>query len=470
MGSIEAKERLELQDEGRILGSITMHHFLRTYPRLCGMTATARSSAVELDDFYGLRVVVVPPHRTCVRVDHRDVVFTHRDAKQRGLIDEIGRVHATGRPVLVGTASVAESEDLAAELEASGVSCRVLNAKNDEHEASVIADAGAFGAVTISTNMAGRGTDIRLGGENETDRDRVVALGGLYVIGTNRHESLRIDRQLRGRAGRQGDPGSSRFFVSLEDPLIKRYGIERLISARTLPERHEGPVDSPVLAAEIARAQRIIEGEAFDVRRRLWEFSAVVESQRLAVQARRQRVLFGDERPTLLESRCHRRWTELAAVCGRDRLEHIERRLALLVIDRCWSDHLAELERIRDGIHVVSYVGKDAAAEFCREAGEVFAGFRQAVDDEIVDLFTELEVGPEGVDWQHQGLTGPSSTWTYQVTDVPFGGNTMRGLANRAGAASIGAAFAAPLLFVWGFVLHWKRRRLKRDLEARDGS
>jgi preprotein translocase subunit SecA len=257
--------------------------------------------------------------------------------------------------------------------------------------------------------------------------------------------------------------------VSLEDPLIKRYGVERLISARSLPERQEGPVDSPVIGVEIDRVQRIIEGEALDVRRRLWEFSAVEESQRQAVQSRRQRVLFGDERCAMLESRCRERWIGLAEICGRDRLESVERRLTLLVIDRCWSDHLAELARIRHGIHVVSFVGKDAAAEFCREAGEIFAGFWRAVDDEIVALFTELEVGPAGVDWENQGLTGPSSTWTYQVTDAPFGGSSMRQLANRAAFAGLGAIAAGPILFLWGLVLNRTRRRLKRDLEARDG-
>ena len=466
--AIEAKERLALQDEGRILGSITMHHVLRTYPNLCGMTATATSSADELGDFYDLRVVVVPSHRSCVRTDHDDVIFTHREAKRHALVAEITRVHGTGRPILVGTASVAESEELAGELDASGVPCRVLNAKNDELEAGIIAEAGALGAVTISTNMAGRGTDIRLGGANESGRDRVVALGGLYVIGTNRHESLRIDRQLRGRAGRQGDPGSSRFFVSLEDPLINRYGVERLISARALPGKQSAPVDSKVLAYEIARAQRIIEGETFDTRRRLWELSAVVEAQRQMLQGWRQEVLLGETQPGLLEEKCSERWSELAEPVGRELLEEIEKRLTLIVTDRCWSDHLADLRRIRDGIHVVGFVGKDPAAEFCREAGAAFVDLQDTIEDEIAAVFAGLEVTSDGLDWENQGLVGPSSTWTYQVSDAPFGGNTMRQLASRTGFAAIGAIAAAPVLFLWGLVLHWKRRKLRADLERRD--
>jgi preprotein translocase subunit SecA len=220
--AVEAKENVRRGSEGRILGSITLQHFFRLYPALCGMTATARTSAAELKEFYGLGVVVVPPHRPCGRRDLPDAVFTHKGAKRAALVREIAGVHALERPVLVGTASVRESEELAAALAEAGVPCEVLNAKNDELEATVVARAGAPGAVTISTNMAGRGTDIKLGGAAEEEREKVAALGGLYVIGTNRHESLRIDNQLRGRAGRQGDPGASRFFISLEDAIFER--------------------------------------------------------------------------------------------------------------------------------------------------------------------------------------------------------------------------------------------------------
>ena len=222
--ALEAKEGIERQPDGRILGSITLQHFLRGYPRLCGMTGTAQTAALELRQLYGLEVVVIPTHRPMIRVDQPDLVFTHREAKEKAVVDEIRRVHASDRPVLVGTLTVEESERLAARLRSAGVACQILNAKHDEMEARVVAGAGAVGAVTISTNMAGRGTDIRLGGEDEADHERVAALGGLYVIGTNRHESARVDLQLRGRAGRQGDPGESRFFVSLEDDLLVRYG------------------------------------------------------------------------------------------------------------------------------------------------------------------------------------------------------------------------------------------------------
>jgi preprotein translocase subunit SecA len=239
--ALEAKEGLPRRPDGRILGSITLQHFLGTYPRLCGMTGTAQDAARELEEFYGLRVVVVPPHRPVARVDHPDVVFTHKEAKEKALVEEIGRTHAAERPVLVGTLTIEESERLASRLQSAGVPCDVLNARNDAREAEIVAPAGALGAVTISTNMAGRGTDIRLGGPDGADRERVDELGGLYVIGTSRHESHRVDLQLRGRAGRQGDAGESRFFVSLEDDLLVRYGVRRLLPERLVPKRRTTP-------------------------------------------------------------------------------------------------------------------------------------------------------------------------------------------------------------------------------------
>jgi preprotein translocase subunit SecA len=467
--AIEAKERLDLQDEGMILGSITMQHFLQTYPRLCGMTATASPAAKELETFYELGVVVIPTHCPCIRADHGDRIYTDRGSKRRALVSEIGSVHATGRPILVGTASVAESEELAAELRETGVHCRVLNAKNDELEADVIASAGALGAVTISTNMAGRGTDIRLGGADESKRDEVVALGGLYVIGTNRHESLRVDRQLRGRAGRQGDPGSSRFFISLEDPLIERYGVKNLITVKYLPESSEGPVDNAVLRREIARSQRIIEGENFDVRRRLWQFSQPIEWQRNQLQKWRQEILLDGNRLDVLADRCPDKYEKALSDLGGEKLAEIEKRLALLIIDRCWSDHLATVNRIRDGIHVVKFAGKDSVGEFFRETGQAFQGLRESIDREIVETFTRIEITPDGVDWEKEGLQGPSATWTYLVSDDPFGANAMLGIANRTGIAAIAVLFHMPLMLAWGLYLHWKRRKKKAELAERDG-
>ncbi len=281
------------QPEGKILGSITVQHFLRKYPRLCGMTATARPAATGAGPASTTSTVApIPPHRPCIRVDHPDVIYASTEAKRRALLEEIARTHATGRPILVGTVSVEESEGLAADLRQAGIACRVLNARNDAEEAEIVAEAGALGAVTISTNMAGRGTDIRLGGAGELQREAVMALDGLYIFGTNRHESRRIDDQLRGRAGRQGDPGSSRFILSLEDSLLQRCGIERLLPPKLLQglraagESGEADraVDHPAVRREVARVQRIVEGQHGDLRARLLTYWQLLEHQRCELQ------------------------------------------------------------------------------------------------------------------------------------------------------------------------------------------
>jgi preprotein translocase subunit SecA len=296
--ALEAKEGVRRRGDGRILASITLQRFLHRYSRLCGMTGTAAGAAEELRQTYGRDVLVIPSHRPLARIDRDDVVFTHREAKEHAVVDEVRHAHGRGRPVLVGTASVTESERLAARLADARIPCRVLNAKHDADEAVIVAGAGALGAVTIATNMAGRGTDIRLGGQWEADRERVVALGGLYVIGTSRHESRRVDLQLRGRAGRQGDPGESRFFVSLDDDLLVRYGVRGLIPARLLPRRTDIAIEHPVVAREIARTQRIVDGQQFEIRRTLARYAAIVEDQHALMAERRQALLRENDVPS----------------------------------------------------------------------------------------------------------------------------------------------------------------------------
>ncbi|MCB0593751.1 MAG: hypothetical protein KDD28_06645, partial [Phaeodactylibacter sp.] len=236
--AVEAKEGLEIQSEGHILNAISLQHLIIRYPKRAGMTATAQTAANEFMNSYGLGVVVIPPNKPCRRVGHPDEVFTTQAAKIQAIVEEIQRAHRTGQPILLGTRTVRESENLASIIRKSGIPCQMLNAKNDELEADIIARAGMPGAITISTNMAGRGTDIVLGGPDGQDREPVIRAGGLYVIGTNRHESLRVDRQLRGRAGRQGDIGHSRFFISLEDELMVKYRLKEILPRRfrNLPE------------------------------------------------------------------------------------------------------------------------------------------------------------------------------------------------------------------------------------------
>jgi preprotein translocase subunit SecA len=404
-------------------------------------------------------VVVIPPNKPCIRTDQPDVLYTHREARNRAVVEEVSRVHASGRPILVGTVSVTESEHLATELTRSGVSCQVLNAKNDEQEAAIIADAGAVGAVTISTNMAGRGTDIRLGGRDEGESARVVSLGGLYVIGTNRHDSVRIDDQLRGRAGRQGDPGSSRFFVSLEDDLLQRYGVDTLIPAPLMPRRSDMPVDSSVLRREVNRIQRIVEGENLDIRRRLYSYSAIIEQQRRLIAEWRQAVLEDGTVPSLLAERCAPRWTRLGLEVGDRVLREVERHLTLIMIDRCWSDYLTEMQAVRDEIHLVALDGRTPLVEFYRAGIAAFERLETHIDHEVVATFESLEVTADGVDWEQVGLRGPSATWTYLVNDNVFAGNVLRTMANRASIGLWGTLLLWPVLFAWGLYLHWRRWR-----------
>jgi preprotein translocase subunit SecA len=427
--AIEAKEGVELQPEGIILGSITFQHFLNLYPKIAGMTATAKTSEEELQMFYGLKVVEIPPNRPCIRIDLEDVVFTHKEAKRKALIHEIQQVHGAGRPILVGTASVEESEQLAQALQQKGIRCQVLNAKNDEVEAAIVAEAGVLRAVTISTNMAGRGTDIRLGGKNQETRDQVVALGGLYVIGTNRHESRRIDHQLRGRAGRQGDSGSSRFFISLEDDLMVRYRVTELVPPKHLPQKQEEPIRSPVVAREIARAQRIIEGENFEIRKTLKNYSYLIEEQRkIMFQIRDEAMLSTKENPlTLLADYASERYHQLLPHVGKETLTEVERNITLFYIDQCWTEHLAYIAHVREGIHLWAWGGKVPYFEFQKIAIRAFDDLLQQHREKVIETFNRAAITKEGIDMAREGLTGPSSTWTYLINDIPFN-NPLKGI------------------------------------------
>jgi preprotein translocase subunit SecA len=366
--AIEAKEGVALKRQGRVLGSITVQNLIAMYARVCGMTGTAASQAEEFEEIYNLKVEVIPTHRPMIRVDHPDLVFTKRAAKEKALLDEIQRIHDTGQPVLVGTASVEESERLSRELTQRAISHHVLNAKNDEQEAAIVAHAGECGAVTISTNMAGRGTDIRLG-------SGVAERGGLYVIGTNRHESRRIDNQLRGRSGRQGDPGASRFFVSREDPLMVKYGIGDL--------RLDHDPES---------VQRIAEGENLGTRRFLHKYENILEAQRLHIQERRQNYLDG------------------TTPCDSE----LERVVALTTIDDLWSDYLAANKEIRDGIQWASLGLADPFREYLLAVDAAFKELLALIDSEIPKRLADAEAN--GLDPTQRG-----ATWTYLTTDQPFG-------------------------------------------------
>jgi preprotein translocase subunit SecA len=364
--AIEAKEGVAAKAQGKILGSMTVQNLIALYPQVCGMTGTAATQTEEFRNFYGLDVEVIATNRPVIRVDLPDKVFKTKREKEQEALAEILRIHQSGRPVLIGTASVEESERLSGSM--GGIPHQVLNARNEEEEAGIIARAGDPGAVTISTNMAGRGVDIRLG-------PGVAELGGLHVMGMNRNESRRIDNQLRGRAGRQGDPGSSQFFVSLQDDLLVKYGVDQL--------------SSPDAAATI---QRRIEDQNLQIRQFLRKYESVVEGQRQAVQQRRQDILTGD------------------IACASE----LERLVSLATIDDLWSEHLAGVSGLREATQWTSWANHDPLHEYLKDIDDMFQAMQAAVAEEIPKRLAEAE--GSGLDPAQRG-----ATWTYLTTDRPFG-------------------------------------------------
>jgi preprotein translocase subunit SecA len=356
-----------------------MENLIALYPQVCGMTGTAATQAKEFRTIYGLEVETIPTNRPEIRIDHADVVFRTKQEKEHAVIQEIRKVHQTRRPIQVGTVSVEESERLSANLR--DIPHQVLNARNEEKEAGIVAHAGELQALTISTNKAGRGTDIPLGkGAGE--------LGGLYVIGTNRHESRRIDDQLRGRAGRQGDPGGSRFFISLEDDMLVKYGI-----------------DNPRLHYDAESIQRLVEGQNLDNRQFLHKHESVIEGQRQAIQERRQAILTG------------------AIPCSSE----LERLVSLNTIDDLWSDHLAAVKELQEGTQWVSWGGREPLFEYLKAVHELFENLQTRVTEEI--SIRLAEAGTSRFDPSQRG-----ATWTYLTTDQPFGSLSerfMRGLKRK---------------------------------------
>ncbi len=373
--AVEVKENVATKHQGMVLGSITLQHLIALYPKICGMTGTAVTQAVEFEKIYGMQVEAIPTNKPVIRIDHPDAVFETKIAKEQAVLDDIRRTHKLGQPVLAGTGSVEESERLSSML--SDVPHRVLNARNDEIEAGIIAQAGTRGAVTISTNMAGRGTDIRLG-------KGAVALGGLYVIGTQKHESRRIDNQLRGRSGRQGDPGCSRFFVSLEDELLVKY--------RDL---------NPRLGNDLDTIQRLVEGQNLDQRLFLQRYELPVEGQRHRIHSFRQAVLEGKTN------------------CSSD----LERLVTLRTIDSLWSDYLARLAEFRSGLPWLSWglVGlpmlsldrRDAQYEYAQKIHQEFRELEAELPVQIARRLAETQAA--GTDPGDRG-----AVWTYLTTDLAF--------------------------------------------------
>ncbi|MFO7245921.1 MAG: preprotein translocase subunit SecA [Bacillota bacterium] len=502
--AIEAKEGVRIERETQTLASITFQNLFRMYEKLAGMTGTAETEAEEFRKIYGLDVIVVPTHRPMIREDHPDVVFTTEAGKFRAVVEEIEECHRRGQPVLVGTISIEKSEHLSRMLKQRGIPHQVLNAKYHEQEAMIIAQAGRKGAVTIATNMAGRGTDIMLGGnpaymareelvrrgyppelvaaaaeqiptddpqvlearalyrelleqyreQTEREREEVVRLGGLHIIGTERHESRRIDNQLRGRAGRQGDPGSSRFYVSLEDDLMRLFGSDNIRGIlERLGVREDEPIESPMVTRAIENAQRKVESRNFTMRKHVLEYDDVLNQQRQVIYAQRRRVLEGEDlrehildmidkvvddllaryasrdadpedwnlaglveyleanffAPGTVDSASldvmdHKGLRErvrrlfLDAYEAKERqigaatMRELERVLLLRTVDSKWTEHLAAVDDLREGIGLRAYGQRNPLLEYKFEAFEMFQDMISRIQEEVVRLLFKVQV------------------------------------------------------------------------------
>jgi preprotein translocase subunit SecA len=422
--AVEAKEGIETTETGEVLDTITVQALINRYTTVCGMTGTALAAGEQLRQFYGLGVSPIPPNTPNIREDESDRVYITAAAKNDAIVEHIADVHETGQPVLVGTRDVAESEELHERLVRRGVAAVVLNAKNDAEEAQVIAEAGKHGIVTVSTQMAGRGTDIRLGGSDEADHDRVAELGGLHVVGTGRHHTERLDNQLRGRSGRQGDPGSSVFFSSWEDDVVAAN-----LDRNKLPEQtdEDGKIVSLKTTAFLDHAQRVAEGRLLDVHANTWRYNQLIAQQRAIIVERRNTLLRTVTAREELAELAPKRYEELAETEGisEERLETICRQIMLYHLDRGWADHLAYLADIRESIHLRALGRQNPLDEFHRMAVDAFASLAADAIEAAQQTFETANVLEEEPGLDLSKLARPTSTWTYMVNDNPLSDDTL---------------------------------------------
>ncbi|SEB07224.1 accessory Sec system translocase SecA2 [Leifsonia sp. 21MFCrub1.1] len=420
--AVEAKEDLESSTVSEILDSITIQALVGRYRTVCGMSGTALPVAEQLADRYGVRTGEVGPHRPVIREDLPDRAHPDAPSQLRAALEYIVAEHRSGRPLLVGTGSVAESEQVAEELERCGLDAVVLNAKNDADEAAIIARAGEHGRITISTQMAGRGTDIRLGGADGSDAERVIAAGGLCVIGIGRYDSRRLDDQLRGRAGRQGDPGTSVFFTSLDDDLVRRHlpGF-----SPSLRKAYGSPFTTDMATELVDHAQRLAEGLQHRSHRNTLAFSEVPTEQRHAVLRLRTEVLSAERDDLLLNGEARTAVDALLGRFDRHRIHAAVREISLHHLDQYWIEHLDMLTAAREGIHLRSLARDNPLDEYNRIAYRSFEGFAGRVTDAIAATLAHAAARGT-LDPEPLGLRRPSTTWTYMVIEDPFGSPEQR--------------------------------------------
>lgn len=392
--AIEAKEGMKIEKETRAVASITFQNYFRFYEKLSGMTGTAETSKEELLKVYNLEVIIIPTHRTVARIDRNDLIFQTEKGKWLAIAAKVKELHLKGQPVLIGTVSIARNEILSAYLTSAGVPHTILNAKNHESEGEITANAGRIGAVTIATNMAGRGVDIKLGGVpySEEAYNEIKSLGGLFVLGTERHEARRIDNQLRGRAGRQGDPGETQFFVSLEDDLMRVFAGDRIKSMMGrfgIPE--DQPIDNSFISKTLEGAQAKIEGFNFDARKHTLEYDDVMNHQRNVVYGRRLTMLLGSfEDIELFLKDLTSKFSDLEGIIQDKRSKYGDgpfletvRRIALHVTDALWVDHLETMEYTRSSVNLRAYGQREPLIEYKKEGLRLFkemeANFKEQV-------------------------------------------------------------------------------------------
>ncbi|MFT3715095.1 MAG: accessory Sec system translocase SecA2 [Gordonia sp. (in: high G+C Gram-positive bacteria)] len=427
--AVEYKEGLPLTEAGEVIDTITVQALIRRYPHIAGMTGTAIAAGEQFRQFYDLQVSQIPPNKPNIRIDEPDKVYDTKANKVEAVVDYVAKTHETGQPILIGTHDVAQSEELAYFLERAGVSAVVLNAKNDAEEAAIIAEAGRKDAVTVSTQMAGRGTDIRLGGSDGDDaaRQEVLDLGGLCVVGTGRYETERLDNQLRGRAGRQGDPGTSIFFSSLEDPLVTKYGdLKR--------EPHSDSADGlmgPKGVETVEQAQRVAEGAMLTLHSNTWAYNKQVNEQREAIVRRRMQVLKTDVAADEMKEQEPERWAELEADgVPDDVIGEAARQIVLYHLDRAWADHLAYVADVQASIHLRALGQQSPLEEFHKL---IFAEFTKILDEAqqaARESFRTLPITADGVDLDAADLRRSTMTWTYLVHQNQFsaGSQAMQGI------------------------------------------
>ena len=457
--ALEAKENVKIENENQTLATITFQNYFRMYEKLAGMTGTADTEATEFKKIYDLDVMVVPTHKPMIRTDFSDVIYKTRREKYNAAIEEIEELHSNGRPVLVGTISIDVSEQFSKTLRKRGIKHSVLNAKNHEKEAEIIAMAGQKSAVTISTNMAGRGTDIVLG-------EGVVELGGLHILGTERHESRRIDNQLRGRSGRQGDPGSSRFYLALEDDLLRIFGGERITGIMNKLGMQEGePIEHGLISRAIENAQSKVEGHNFDIRKTLLEYDDVMNQQREVIYRHRREALFGkDIKPTIIEmieekaeeiadlfaeeklpaeewdlrglsdavykqfnfrlahpgedtldglnrdglaqliiDAVLERYAAKEQAVGSEDLRRLERFVMLQTVDNLWKDHLLSMDHLKEGIGLRGYAQQNPLLVYKKEGFEMFQDMISRIKEETLGILFRIQLAePRQMEEMHR--------------------------------------------------------------------